>query len=119
MQQARPHRVMPMPEAQAQGITYKGLVAGIGMVVLGAIVGMYSNYVSRSSGFSYSNIPLAAFLPFTLFVVFVNPILKGVRRTWALGTADLVLAFAMAWVGSMFAARAILGRIIIGIAAPY
>ena len=110
---------MPMPEAQAQGITYKGLVAGIGMVVLGAIVGMYSNYVSRSSGFSYSNIPLAAFLPFTLFVVFVNPILKGVRRTWALGTADLVLAFAMAWVGSMFAARAILGRIIIGIAAPY
>jgi hypothetical protein len=102
-----------------KGMTYKGVLAGIAMVSLGAIAGMYANYVSQSSGFSYSNIPLAAFLPFTLFVVFVNPLLKMAHRDWALGTADLVLAFSMAWVGSMFAARAIMGRIIIGIAAPY
>ena len=109
----------PAPQTQPAGITLRGVGVGIGMVVLGALAGMYSNYVSRSSGFAYSNIPLAAFLPFTLFVVAVNPLLKAFRRAWALGTADLVLAFAMAWVGSMFAARAILGSIVIGIASPY
>ena len=121
MQQTRVEvaRAGVVSEAHPRGITSKGVVVGIGMVALGALAGMYSNYISRSSGFAYSNIPLAAFMPFACFVVFVNPLLKAVRRDWALGAGDLVLAFAMAWVGSMFAARAILGGIIIGIASPY
>jgi len=100
-------------------LSARGLAAGLAMVVMGGLVGMYSNYSLRSSGFAYSNIPLAAFLPFTLCILVVNPLLKRFRPSWALSSAELVLAFSMAWVGSMFSARALLGSILIGIAAPY
>jgi len=97
----------------------RAITAGI---ILGVVVNLwvpFSSYVMHSSRVVFGYLPMAMLLPFVCLVVFVNPLLKFLRRDWALRPGELTIVFIMGLVSSIFPTLGLIGFLLAILATPY
>ena len=100
--------------------TSRAVLLGAFFVVVVSVWATYSEFIVRSSRLNMSNFPLALFVPFVLFALVVNPVLKARRSRWAFGRSDLLVALAMGLTSAVIPAADGLPGYLLGIiAAPF
>ena len=97
---------------------WRALLIGLGFVVFINLVGPYSLWVLHSSAMASGYLPLGIIFPFFLLVM-LNVLLHRRFPAQALSQGELLLVFAMAWVGAAIPTWGVTGYLLSVIAAPY
>jgi hypothetical protein len=98
-------------------MTLRAFLIGITWVVLQSLVAPYSNYAVRSSSLG-GNLPLASFMILSFLSLVANPIVRRVKLSAGLSSAELGSIWIMSAVASVIPLRGLVGFLLPLLAAP-
>mgnify|MGYP005837734575 CR=1 FL=1 len=115
-----------MPDSAGNGVREArpmrwGLAIAVG-TLLAAVVNLYvfaSDYIYVSSRLTFGYLPMGALVPFTCFIMFVVPLVRLLAPRHAFRRDELIVAFAMTLIGSVFPTLSMAGFIPSVLATPY
>ena len=104
-------------ETPAERITFRALLAGVLMAAALGIGVPYENLIISGSPMAFDYTTGAAVFLFFLFVLMVNPILGGLRRSWAFTSAELATVYIMGAIACTVPLNSLVGLLFSAISA--
>ena len=95
------------------------LSAGVAMTCAVCFLMPYSAYVQSGSRISFGYVPMGTLMPFMVFAVILNPLLKSLGRRAGFNTSELTVIFIMGLVAATFPTLGLCGFLIAVLATPY
>ena len=95
-----------------RGPRARALVVGLALSVCLAVALPYNEMLIKGSRLALSSCTPAAFFLLFLWLVLVNPLLRLVRRSWALSRVELLVVFAMTMVATAVPTRGVTGMLL-------
>ena len=102
-----------------QGVTVRSVGLGLLVVVFVNFWILYSLYLIRSSWLQVTHFPMGLFVPLILLFLFINPILRTVRRGVAFSRSELLVVAAMGLSGSVVPGFSLMTTLLGTISIPY
>jgi len=113
------HGELDPPGAERAPRWWLALPVGLAMA---AVVNLYvfaSDYIFVSSRLTFAYMPMGAMVPFTVFMMAVVPLVRWLAPRAAFSRAELIVVFAMTFVGAIFPTLSMVGFIPSMLATPY